>query len=159
MPFAFRSGWPVVLRRAGPSLALVGAVWLAACSSPERGARSDSAAAAARSDSVQQAAKRHAVELRDGATETLAQLLRNPTTAVFDSLRVVQPPEQDGRLPAMAVCGRIAGRPGIGGSARPTAFIYQARQTVFVDDAAGHASFLALWNRTCANPGSRVELE
>ncbi|HET9066201.1 MAG TPA: hypothetical protein VFN22_10325 [Gemmatimonadales bacterium] len=120
----------------------------------------DSAAmVAARADSLAQARAAEAPVLRDSAKATLAALLTTPASATFDSLLVIQPPEEDGRMPSLVVCGRIGGKPGIGGSRTRTRFIYQNRFTVFVEDATNQRQFIALWARTCGVPGGTVVLE
>lgn len=94
--------------------------------------------------------------LRDSAQVTLASLLRNPGSATFDSVRVMQPPGVDDRLPAWAVCGQISGRPGIGGRSTPTRFVYQSRWTVFVEEANNQAAFADLWSRNCEAPATAL---
>jgi len=113
----------------------------------------------ARADSLGRARAAEAPVLRDSAKATLAALLTAPASATFDSLVVIQPPEEDGRMPAPVVCGRIGGTPGIGGSRTPTRFIYQSRFTVFVEEAANQRQFSALWARTCGVPGGIVLIE
>jgi hypothetical protein len=85
-------------------------------------------------------------------------LLDDPSSATFDSVIVVQPPAADGRLPARAACGRIGGRPGVGGSRTPVRFIYQGAFTVFVEDEANRAKFAELWAQSCAPEGGEVQL-
>ena len=94
--------------------------------------------------------------LRDSAQATLAKLLSRPETVRYDSVIVVQPPREDGRTPAMAVCGRIGGSPGINGATRPLRFIYQSRWTVFVEEEGNLDKFNELWNGSCAAPGAVV---
>jgi hypothetical protein len=115
--------------------------------------------AAARSDSLAAAARAAAPALVDSAKATLATLLDYPGSAVFDSVRVIQPPEVDGRLPTMAVCGRMGGRPGVGGSRTPVRFVYQNRWTVFVEEAANRERFAELWARSCGVDGGTEVLE
>jgi hypothetical protein len=88
--------------------------------------------------------------LRDSAQATLATLGPSPT---FDSVVVVQPPHDGTRLPAMAVCGRIAG---ISGRPAPARFVYQSKWTVFVEDESNRATFGELWARTCSAHGAMV---
>lgn len=99
------------------------------------------------------AAVASAPAFRDSALVRFATLLDDPTTATFDSVVVVQPPPENGRLPARAVCGRIGGRPGIGGSRTPVRFIYIGAFTVFVEEAANRAKFAELWAKSCAPAG------
>lgn len=91
--------------------------------------------------------------LRDSAKATLATLVPAPASATFDSVRVVQPPHDGARLPAMAVCGRIGGLPG---RSAPVRFVYQSKWTVFVEEAANQAAFGDLWTRSCAVAGGTV---
>jgi hypothetical protein len=91
--------------------------------------------------------------LRDSALATLATLAEPPPRATFDSVVVVQPPHDGQRLPAMAVCGRMAGMPGRPRSAR---FVYQSKWTVFVEEASNLTAFGELWARTCAATGGVV---
>jgi len=116
----------------------------------------EAAAAAARADSIAAAAVASAPAFRDSAQARLATLLDDPATATFDSVIVVQPPAVDGRLPARAVCGRIGGRPGVGGSRTPVRFIYQGAFTVFVEDESNREKFAELWAGTCAVPGGTL---
>jgi hypothetical protein len=89
----------------------------------------------------------------------MAALLKHPESAVFDSLVVMQPPREDGAWPTPWVCGRIGGKPGLGGRSTPTPFIYQSRLNVFVlDESNGHA-FAALRAKGCGNPAARVLLK
>ncbi len=115
--------------------------------------------AAARADSIAAAAVASAPAFRDSAQATLASLLDDSASATFDSVVVVQPPAVDGRLPARVVCGRISGRPGVGGSREPVRFIYHGRWTVFVADDANRAKFAELWASGCADPAGVVQLE
>ena len=138
-------------------MALVLSAAGAACSSPKSNNGPDSATVARNlADSLAKTQQQQAVELGDSARATLASLLKNPTTAAFDSVMVVQPPAVNGRLPGMAVCGRISGKPGIGGRSAPSAFIFQNRMTVFVEDPTNHQAFGALWARLCAAPAAKV---
>ena len=100
-----------------------------------------------------------AVALRDTAQATLARLLDQPASARFDSVVVIQPPAEEGRLPAPAVCGRIDGSPGINGRTTPTRFIYQSRWTVFVEEENNRDRFTDLWSRMCSEAGGTVVLE
>lgn len=119
----------------------------------------EAAAAAARADSLAAAAVASAPAFRDSAQARLATLLDDPSTATFDSMIVVQPPAVDGRLPARAVCGRIGGRPGVGGSRTPVRFIYIGAFTVFVEEASNRAQFAELWAKSCAPEGGVRQLE
>ena len=83
-------------------------------------------------------------------------LLKHPESALFDSLVVVQPPKEDGRWPTPWVCGRVGGKPGIGGRSAMTPFIYQNRINVFVFDPANPSAFLVLRAKACDNPAGRV---
>lgn len=132
----------------------------AACSNRAADKVADPAAAVtARADSVLLAVRADAEKMRNDARTTLAELLRDPATASFDSLMVVQPPAEEGRVPPMAACGRIGGRPGIAGSNVPTRFVYQSRFTVFVEEEKNREEFAALWERTCSAPGRTVILQ
>lgn len=134
---------------------VIAALLLAACGggdAPDTPAV-DSAALA---DSLAQAARVEARVLVDSAKATLATLLDQPASATFDSVVVIQPPPADGRLPAMAACGRIGGRPGVGGSRSPVRFIYQGKWTVFVEEARNAEQFAGLWAKLCAAPGGEV---
>ncbi len=132
---------------------------IAACSdaAPDHGADS-AAVAAANADSIARSAATNAATLRDSAQATLATLLDDPASAVFDSVVVIQPPPVDGRSPAPAVCGRIGGKPGIGGRSTPTRFVYQGRWTVFVEEAGNQAEFAAVWAKMCDGAGGTVLL-
>lgn len=94
-----------------------------------------------------------ALTLRDSAKATLATLVSEPSRAAFDSIVVIQPPHDGERLPAMAVCGRIAGLPG---RTTPVRFVYQSKWTVFVEEASNQAAFSELWSRSCAVAGGMV---
>jgi hypothetical protein len=151
-----RGRWP---RRGTIGSAFVMLIMLVACggeAAPDPAA--EAAAAAARADSIAAAAMASAPAFRDSAQARLATLLDDPATATFDSVIVVQPPEVEGRLPARAVCGRIGGRPGVGGSRTSVRFIYQGAFTVFVEDDANRAKFAELWASTCAVDGGLVPL-
>lgn len=87
--------------------------------------------------------------LRDSAEATIAQLLPKPATAVFQEVVVRFPSGDSGASTVPVVCGTIRGKPGIGGSAGPTRFIYQSRWTVFVEDATNGPKFADLWGRLC----------
>lgn len=135
-------------------------ILLAACGGePAPDPAAEAAAAAARADSIAAAALASAPAFRDSAQARLATLLDNPASATFDSVIVVQPPEVEGRLPARAVCGRIGGRPGVGGSRTPVRFIYHGAFTVFVEDDANRAKFAELWAASCAPEGGVVQVE
>ena len=140
--------------------ALVVLLLVAACGRPRVPSTADSAAVALRADdSIVALRTRQAPALADTARSTLAGLLRRPETAVFDSLVVVQPPRDGAEWPMPEVCGRINGKPGIGGRLTPTPFIYQNRINVFVLDRSNGAAFAALRAKGCANPGARVLLK
>lgn len=129
----------------------------AACSSPKSSSGPDSATVARNvADSVARAEAQHAGELMDSARVALASLLKDPTSATFDSLMVVQPPPINGRPSRMVVCGRIRGKPGIGGRLAPAAFVYQSRLTVFVEDPTNQRAFGDVWSGMCVHPQSRV---
>jgi hypothetical protein len=133
---------------------------LLACAAPEADPAADSAAmATARDDSIVAAAVAEAPTVRDTAKATLATLLDDASSATFDSVVVIQPPVIGDRVPGLAVCGRIGGRPGIGGSSVPVRFVYQGRFTVFVEEAENREQFADLWARLCAAPGATVVLE
>ncbi len=126
------------------------AVLTAGCSTPAPHNSADSAAPPAASpDAAAQPAAVDAATLRDSAQVTLATLLDNPANATFDSVVVVQPPPSEGRATEPAVCGRINGKPGIGGRSTPTRFVYQGRWTVFVEEAGNKAEFAAVWAKLC----------
>jgi hypothetical protein len=130
-------------------LALLSLLMFAACGEGEP--KPDPAVlAAARADSIAAAQLASAPAFRDSAESRLATLFDDPASATFDSVVVVQPPAVDGRLPARAVCGRIGGRPGVGGSRTPVRFIYIGAFTVFVEEADNRAKFAELWARSCA---------
>ncbi|MGD9523297.1 MAG: hypothetical protein AB7P61_05670 [Gemmatimonadales bacterium] len=132
---------------------------LLACSGDPEPAADPAALAAARADSLARAAAEAAPALRDSAQATLAALLDTPASATFDSVVVIQPPMDGDRLPGMVVCGRIGGRPGIGGSRTPVRFIYQNRWTVFIEEAANRAKFGELWDASCgAGSGTVVRV-
>jgi len=117
----------------------------AACAGPPPEPPADTAAmAAARADSMARVIAVQATELRDTAKATLATLLDNPATATWDSVVVVQPPERDGRMPSLAVCGRM----GSGGAM--SRFVYLGKFTVFVEDAKNREQFAELWGKNCA---------
>ena len=110
-------------------------------------------------DSVIALHTQQASALADSVRATMATLLKNPATAKFDSLIVVQPPKRDGIWSTPWVCGRIGGSPGIGGSNAMTPFIYQNRVNVFVLDASNREAFGALRAKGCDNPEGRVLLK
>jgi len=119
----------------------------------------DSVAAAKHADDSLIALRtQQAPSIADSARTTLAVLLRHPESAVFDSLVVVQPPKAGGEWPAPWVCGRIGGKPGIGGRNAMTPFVYQNRINVFLLDASNGPAFGALRARGCGNPAARVLL-
>lgn len=86
-------------------------------------------------------------------------LLKHPASASFDSVIVVQPSKEDGNWPTPVVCGRIGGKPGIGGTNTMTPFIYRDRLTVFVLDQSNGAAFGALRAKYCDDPAARVLLK
>lgn len=132
---------------------------LAACSggsSEGDSVDSTAQAVAPNADSLAQLAQAEAEAMLDSAKVTMASVLTNPASATFDSLVVVQPPSIEGRVPGMAVCGRIGGRPGIGGSRTPSRFIYRGKFTVFVEEAANREKFAELWDGACAADGGTV---
>ena len=132
---------------------------LAACSRPGAPSAADSTAAAAhRDDSIIARRTQEAPAFADTARSTLAVLLKDPKSAVFDSLVVVQPPKEGDDWPAPVVCGRIGGKPGIGGRSTPTPFVYENRITVFVLDQNNGPAFAALRAKECDNTGARVLL-
>jgi hypothetical protein len=117
----------------------------------------DSIAAMQRADdSVLAMHKQLASALADSARTALASLLKRPESAVFDSVVVVQQPKDDGRWPAPVVCGRINGKPGIGGQSAPAPFIYQSRINVFVLDPKNGDAFRALRMKSCDNPAATI---
>ncbi len=128
-----------------------------ACSRGAAPPAADSAAVARHlADSVLSAHQEAAPALLDTARETMVQLLEHPATAMFDSLRVVQPAMKDGVWPAPAVCGRLGGKPGVKGATGMTPFIYLNRVTVFVLDPSNGEAFGKLWADDCGGPGTRV---
>jgi hypothetical protein len=136
------------------------ALWVTACGTPDAPQGPDSAQMAqASADSLAKAALVEAAALRDSAQATLATLLKNPASASFDSVVVMQPPADGDRRPPMVVCGRISGTPGIGGRSTPTRFVFQTKFALFVEEAANAAAFAQLLGRTCGAPGARVVLQ
>lgn len=132
----------------------------AACSRTAAPSAADSTAAAMRlDDSLIALRTKQAPAFADTARSTMAVLLKHPESATFDSLIVVQPPKQDGSWPEPWVCGRIGGKPGIGGRNTRTPFIYQNRINVFVLDQANGAAFAALRTKVCENPDARMLLK
>lgn len=97
-----------------------------------------------------------AAALRDSARTTLATLLDDPSSAVFGSVVVVQPPREGDRATALAVCGTVSGRPGIGGRTGPARFIYQNKWALFVEEDANRAEFANLWATRCEADGGVV---
>jgi len=117
----------------------------------------DSTAIARRvADSVLAAHTQGASALLDTARQTMAQILKRPETAKFDSLVVTQPAMKDGAWPEPAVCGRIGGKPGVSGSARMTPFIYLNRLTVFVLDQTNAEAFGQKRAEYCDGAGVKV---
>ncbi|HEY3932989.1 MAG TPA: hypothetical protein VGL65_00055 [Gemmatimonadales bacterium] len=140
--------------------AIVTLLLLAACGRTRAPSAADSTAAAKRvDDSVLAIRTRQAPAFADTARRTLAILLKHPESAVFDSVVVVQPPQQGGVWPTPWVCGRIGGNPGIGGRNTLTPFIYQNRINVFVLDKTNGTAFTALLAKGCDNPDARVLLK
>lgn len=136
-------------------LACILVAMTSACAGGQSSPEPDSAAVAqAVTDSAVARERVHVTEMLDGARSVLASLLADSATATFEELMVVQPPEVEGKIPAMVVCGKISGKPGIGGRQGPTAFIYTSRWTVFVEEAANREAFVKLWGETCGNAAS-----
>ena len=123
---------------------LIALVVLTACAPKEEGPAVDTLGVAReRADSLRLAQVAEATTLRDTAKATLATLLKDPSSATWDSVVVVQPPERDGRRPGLAVCGRMGG-------GRPSArFVYLSKFTVFVEDAKNREQFRELWSKNC----------
>jgi hypothetical protein len=134
------------------------ALTMVACGKPAAAPAAADAAAATRrlDDSVISIRTQQAAAIADTARRTVAVLLKHPESATFDSLVVMQPPKDGDHWPTPVVCGRIGGKPGIGGSAAMTPFIYQSRINVFLLDHSNAAAFSALRARSCDNPGARV---
>jgi len=138
---------------------VVSSILVAACSRKNAPSAGDSTAVLRHiDDSVIALRTQQAPALGDTARSTLAVLLQHPETAVFDSVVVVQPPKESGSWPTPWVCGRIGGKPGIGGRNTMTPFIYQSRINVFVLDQRNGANFAALRAKVCDNPAARVLL-
>ncbi len=138
------------------SAAFVASLVLAGCSAPSPRAPIDSAAIAKHADdSIIARRIQTAPALVDSARRTMATLLKHPETALFDSLAVMQLPRENGAWSMPFVCGRIGGRPGIGGRSTLTPFIYRDRYTVFVLDKDNAAAFAALRAKDCNNPAAR----
>ncbi len=137
---------------------LIALAVLAACAPKEQAPAADSLAVAReRADSIRLARVAEAPALRDTAKATLATLLKDPASATWDSVVVIQPPPAaDGRLPALVVCGRMGGRPGIGSKPGMTRFVYQGKFTVYVEEAKNQEQFAELWGRTCGVEGGEV---
>jgi hypothetical protein len=139
---------------------IVAPLLFAACSHPSAPSAADITAAATRlDDSIVALRTQQAPTFLDTARSTLAVLLKHPESAVFDSLVVVLPPKQDGSWPTPLVCGRVGGKPGLGGRNTLTPFIYQNRINVFVLDQSNGAAFAALRAKWCDNPGARALLK
>lgn len=140
--------------------AIVTLLLLAACSRTSAPSAADSTAGAKHlDDSIIALRTRQAPAFADTARNTLAVLLKHPESAIFDSLVVMQPPKEGGSWPTPWVCGRIGGKPGIGGRSTLTPFIYQNRINVFVLDQNNGPAFAALRAKGCANPAARVLLK
>ena len=146
------------LRCFGLALVVISTTTAVVACSPSKSSNGPDSATVARNlaDSVAKAGVQHASELMDSARVALASLLKDPKSATFDSLMVVQPPPINGRPSRMVVCGRIRGKPGIGGRSAPAAFVYQNRMTVFVEDPTNQRAFGDVWSGLCAHPQSRV---
>ncbi|MES2125218.1 MAG: hypothetical protein V4503_11085 [Gemmatimonadota bacterium] len=133
------------------------ALFAAACGGAPVPPPADSAALAQqRLDSTLAERTRDAPALLDEARSVMVQLLSKPATAVFDSLRVEQPPAHDSVWPPTAVCGRMGGKPGINGSRGMTPFIYMNRMTVFVLDGKNQAQFTELYQKNCGGEGRKL---
>jgi hypothetical protein len=140
--------------------AIVTSLLLAACGHTSAPPAADSTAAAAHmDDSIIALRTQQAAAFADTARNTLAVLLKHPESAVFDSIVVVQPPKDGDHWPTPYVCGRIGGKPGIGGRSTLTPFVYQSRINVFVLDQTNGAAFAALRAKGCDNPAARVLLK
>ena len=130
---------------------------VAACARPSAPPVADNTAVAAHADDSMLALRtQHAAEFIDTARTTMAVLLKHPESVSLDSVTVVQPPRDGGQWPTPYVCGRIGGKPGIGGRNTMTPFVYQSRINVFLLDQTNGTAFAALRARTCANPAARV---
>lgn len=141
------------------TLTTLAGLLLAACGRANAPPAVDSTALARRADDSTIASRTAAAPaLADSARTTLKVLLKHPESATFDSVVVVQPPKDGGKWPTPWVCGRIGGKPGIGGRSAMTPFVYQNRINVFVLDQQNGAAFAALQARGCDNPASRVLL-
>lgn len=133
---------------------------LVACSRPGAPPAADSTAVVAhQDDSIIALRTQQAPAIADTARSTLAVLLKHPESAVFDSMVVVQPPKEGDNWPAPVACGRIGGKPGIGGRSTLTPFVYQNRINVFVLDQSNGPAFAALRAKECGNTGARVLLK
>ena len=140
-----------------PALVFGVSLLIAACGGRRSASAADGAVAAKQADdSLVALHTQQAPALADTARSTLASLLKHPESAVFDSIVVVQPPKVGGSWPAPWVCGRIGGKPGIGGRSTPTPFIYQNSINVFLLDQKNGAAFAALRAKWCDNPEARV---
>jgi hypothetical protein len=138
---------------------IIAAFAIAACGRPNAPPAADSTALAQHADdSIIALRTQQAPAIADTARMTLKVLLKHPERALFDSIVVVQPPKEDGRWPTPFVCGRIGGKPGIGGRNAMTPFVYQNRVNVFVLDQSNGPAFAALRARGCDNPAGRVLL-
>ncbi len=141
-------------------ITLVAFLLTTACSGRSADDGADPATRAeASADSLAAAERIAADRMRSDSRATLSELLSDPASATFDSLIVVRPPPVDGRTPPMAACGRISGRPGIGGSRSPTRFVYQGRFTVFVEESGNREEFASLWSRVCDVAGATIYQE
>lgn len=141
-------------------VAVITSLLFAACGRTSAPSAADSTAAAKHlDDSIIAIRTQQAPAFADTARSTLAVLLKHPESAVFDSLTVVQPPKVDGSWPAPWVCGRIGGKPGIGGRSTLTPFIYQNRINVFALDQGNGPAFAALRAKGCDNPAARLLLK
>lgn len=128
-----------------------------ACGRPSPPAVPDTAIVAVHTDdSILARRTQRASVLIDTARATMAVLLKHPESVVLDSLTVVQPPKDGGQWPAPYVCGRIGGKPGIGGRKAMTPFVYQSRINVFLQDQTNGPAFAALHAKMCENPAAHV---
>jgi hypothetical protein len=140
--------------------AIVTPLLFAACSHTGAPRAADSTVTAAHmDDSIIALRTQQAPAFADTARNTLRVLLKHPESAVFDSIVVVQPPKDGGNWPTPYVCGRIGGKPGVGGRNAMTPFVYQSRINVFVLDQNNAQAFAALRAKGCDHPAARVLLK
>ena len=139
--------------------AIVTPLLVVACSHTSTPSAADSTAAGTHlDDSIIALRTQQAPALADTARSTLAVLLQHPESAIFDSLIVMQPPKAEGSWPAPVVCGRIGGKPGIGGRSTLTSFVYQSRINVFVLDPEQRVGIRRAPCEGCDNPAAHVLL-